>query len=355
MAAEYAGQETIQYQGVLKGHKGWVTAIATSAADSTRVLSASRDKTIIVWELKDGPVFGDQDGDEVEMGTMKRRLIGHHHFVQDLDISSDGHFALSASWDNTLRLWDLNSGQTETQFREHTKDVMSVSFSSDNRQVVSGSRDRNIKLWNVIGICKYTMGVDRQHGKNPQTSHKDWVTCVRFSPNADEPVIVSAGCDGLVKVWNLAKCELKFNLVGHKQAINTVTVSPDGSLCASGGKDGQAMLWDLNEGGHLSTLNTDKEINALCFSPNRYWLCAANGSSITIWDLESKDEVGVLGLPSEDEEKWEDQGVEETGRKSKAVPILCTCLAWSADGTTLFAGYTDHKIRVFRLDRSNYN
>ena len=43
------------------------------------------------------------------------------------------------------------------------------------------------------------------------------------------------------------------------------------------------MLWDLNEGKHLYTLNGAEEINALCFSPNRYWLCAAAGPTIKIW------------------------------------------------------------------------
>ena len=65
--------------------------------------------------------------------------------------------------------------------------------------------------------------------------------------------------------------------------LNCVTVSPDGSLCASGGKDGMAMLWDLNEGKHLYTLEGGDIINSLCFSPNRYWLCAAVGPSIKIW------------------------------------------------------------------------
>ncbi len=52
----------------------------------------------------------------------------------------------------------------------------------------------------------------------------------------------------IFKVWNLANCKLKTNHYGHTAFINAVTVSPDGSLCASGGKDGQAMLWDLSEG-----------------------------------------------------------------------------------------------------------
>ncbi len=46
----------------------------------------------------------------------------------------------------------------------------------------------------------------------------------------------------------MTNCKLRTNHFGHTQFINTVTVSPDGSLCASGGKDGKAMLWDLNEG-----------------------------------------------------------------------------------------------------------
>ena len=85
------------------------------------------------------------------------------------------------------------------------------------------------------------------------------------------------------KVWNLTNCRLKTNHIGHQGYLNVVTVSPDGSLCASGGKDGMAMLWDLNEGKHLYTLEGGDIINSLCFSPNRYWLCAAVGPTIKIW------------------------------------------------------------------------
>lgn len=66
--------------------------------------------------------------------------------------------------------------------------------------------------------------------------HQDWVSCVRFSPSNANPIIVSAGWDKVVKVWNLTNCKLKTNHLGHTGYINAVTVSPDGSLCASGGK-----------------------------------------------------------------------------------------------------------------------
>ena len=68
----------------------------------------------------------------------------------------------------------------------------------------------------------------------------------------------------------MTNCKLKTNHIGHTGYLNTVTLSPDGSLCASGGKDGRAMLWDLNEGKHLYTLENAEIINSLVFSPNRY-------------------------------------------------------------------------------------
>merc|ERR1711935_988242 len=165
-----------------------------------------------------------------------------------------------------------------------------------------------------------------------EDGHTDWVSCVRFSPNIQNPIIVSAGWDKVVKVWNLQTCKLRANLVGHTGYINTIAMAPDGSLCASGGKDGTAMLWDLNEGRPLSSLEAGDVIHALCFSPNRYWLCAATAQSIKIWDLESKDCVDELRP-------------EFPPQSKKAPPIQCVSLAWSADGTTLFSGYTDNKIR----------
>jgi len=313
--------------GSLKGHSGWVTAIATTMEVPTMLVSASRDKSIIVWDLN-------RDAREPEpYGRAKKRLTGHSHYVQDVAVSSDGQYALSGSWDGTLRLWDLKTGKTTYKFIGHTKDVLSVAFSADHRQIVSGSRDKTIILWNTIGRLMFTIQED---------GHREWVSCVRFSPNLQTPLIVSAGWDKVVKVWNLNRCTLRNDLVGHEGYVNTVTVSPDGSLCASGGKDGKALLWDLNEGKKLSSLDANDIIHALVFSPIRYWLCAATASSIKIWDLESKNVVADLSPDLQ-------VHVKKSGKHSKAVPIQCISLAWSGDGTTLFAGYTDSTIRVWQV------
>lgn len=297
--------------GTLKGHGDWVTQIATNAQFPDTILSSSRDQSVIIWKIT---------REEGSYGFAHKSLHGHSHFVSDVVMSSDGQFALSGSWDSTLRLWDLHTGKTTRRFAGHNKDVLSVAFSADNRQIVSGSRDSSIKLWNTLGVCKYTI----------EGAHNDWVPCVRFSPSQSNPIIVSAGCDNIVKVWNLTNCKLRKNHNKHNGYVNSVSISPDGSLCASGGKDCKAMLWDLNEGKHLYTLESGDIINALCFSPNRYWLCAATGPWIKIWDLEQKVLVDEL----------------KTTRESEA---QCTSLAWSHDGQTLYAGYTDKQIRVWHV------
>jgi guanine nucleotide-binding protein subunit beta-2-like 1 protein len=314
---------TLNMRGFLKGHNGWVTALATHAEYPNFLLSGSRDKSLLVWDLA-----ADTEG-ENEIGAPKKMLTGHGNNISDIVVSYDGQFALSGSWDGSLRLWDLNTGNATRRFLGHTKDVLSVAFSADNRQIVSGSRDKTIKLWNTLGECKFTM---------EENGHTDWVSCVRFSPNATNPSIISSGWDKKVKVWNLTSCRMKQNLIGHTAYINTTTISPDGSLCASGGRDGTIRLWDLNENKGLYTLEAGDTINTMIFSPTRYWLCAGTESSIKIWDLEHKVIVADIN------KNHPDFGA------TKACPKpSCVSLAWSGDGAILYAGYSDSLIRAWEV------
>lgn len=277
--------DTLVLKGIMEGHSDMVTAIAAPIDNSDMIVSSSRDKSILVWHLsKNSQASGEEP--MAHYGVPRRRLTGHSHFVEDVVLSSDGQFALSGSWDGELRLWDLATGVTTRRFVGHTKDVLSVAFSIDNRQIVSASRDRTIKLWNTLGECKYTI--------QDADSHTGWVSCVRFSPNTFQPSIVSGSWDRTIKVWNLTNCKLKSTLAGHAGYVNAVAVSPDGSLCASGGKDGVTLLWDLAEGKRLYSLDAGAIIHSLCFSPNRYWLCAATQDCVKIWDLESKSIVQDL-------------------------------------------------------------
>uniref|UniRef100_A0ACD5T7N7 Uncharacterized protein n=1 Tax=Avena sativa TaxID=4498 RepID=A0ACD5T7N7_AVESA len=323
-------QESLALVGTMRGHNDVVTAIAAPIDNSPYIVSASRDKSVLVWDLTNPAPSPADDTVGNEYAVPFRRLTGHGHFVQDVVLSSDGQFALSGSWDGELRLWDLSTGLTTRRFVGHTKDVISVAFSVDNRQIVSASRDNTIKLWNTLGECKYTIGGDLGGG----VGHTGWVSCVRFSPNTFQPTIVSGSWDKTVKVWNLTNCKLRSTLAGHGGYVNAVAVSPDGSLCASGGKDGVTLLWDLAEGKRLYQLEAGSIIHSLCFSPNRYWLCAATEDSVKIWDLESKHVV---------------QDLKPEVPVSKKQLLYCTSLSWSADGSTLYTGYTDGTIRVFKI------
>ena len=96
------------------------------------------------------------------------------------------------------------------------------------------------------------------------------------------------------------------------------------------------MLWDLIEGKNRYCLEAGDEIHWMVFSPNRYWLCAATTTGIKIWDLETKSIVDEL-----------DADFPPIGKK--ATPHHCVSLCWSADGATLYSGWTDGNIRVWTV------
>merc|ERR1712029_356371 len=156
--------ENLSLRGTLEGHNGWVTQIATNPKYPDMILSSSRDKSLIVWKLT---------RDDGQYGYPQKRLTGHGHFVSDVILSSDGHFALSGSWDHTLRLWDLGTGSSTRRFESHSKEVLSVAFSADNRQIVSGSRDKTVKLW-TLQNCKL---------KTDHIGHHGYLNTVTMSPD----------------------------------------------------------------------------------------------------------------------------------------------------------------------------
>ncbi|ODV83766.1 hypothetical protein CANARDRAFT_202344 [[Candida] arabinofermentans NRRL YB-2248] len=303
--------EVLVLRGTLEGHNGWVTSLATTPIHPDLLLSASRDKTLIIWQLT---------RDENNYGVAKKALKGHSHIVQDCAISPDGAYAISGSWDKTVRLWDMQAGESIKRLVGHTDDVLSVSISNTSRQIVSSSRDKTVKVWNALGQCAATL-----------QSHSDWVNAVKFSPS-EPTTVLSASSDKKVKAWDTADYKVTADFIGHTGYVSCITISPDGSLCASGGKDGTIILWDMISKKTLYTLQAGDKINALAFSPNRYWLCAATSTSIMTFNLQ--------------ERKLKEELKPEVA--SGKTPE-CISLAWSADGQNLFSGYTDNVIRVWQV------
>merc|ERR1712194_915372 len=91
-----------------------------------------------------------------EYGFSRRALRGHSHFISDVVISSDGAFALSASWDGELRLWDIATGKTTRRFVGHEKDVLSVAF-----------RLTTVKLFRALVMELFAYGTLLENANTP--------------------------------------------------------------------------------------------------------------------------------------------------------------------------------------------
>jgi guanine nucleotide-binding protein subunit beta-2-like 1 protein len=275
--AEQQSQHRLRYKGYLSGHGGWVTCLAMGEEQvdgETRefLLSGSRDKTLIKWELNNENDF------EVEapLGKAKKLFTGHSHFISQIKLTGDSRFAFSSSWDGTVRLWNTSNGRTISKLIGHTKDVLSVDLSADDRQIITGARDKQIKIWNVRSECKHT--VDKNQ-------HTDAVSVVRFYQAKQPALCVTASFDKTIKVWDNFYMSLLHTFKGHTAQVTTLDIVENSNYLASGSRDGKVMIWDLVKGMWFTTKDCDSPVNCVLFSPKLYWLIIATEKGIKILNL----------------------------------------------------------------------
>jgi WD40 repeat protein len=106
--------------------------------DGKTVVSGSYDKTLRVWD--------------VASGQSLRTLEGHGESVDAVAFSPDGKTVVSGSSDSTLRVWDVATGQSLPMLTGHTGAVYAVAFSSDGKTVVSGSHDGTLRVWPILRL-----------------------------------------------------------------------------------------------------------------------------------------------------------------------------------------------------------
>ena len=128
------------------------------------------------------------------------------------------------------------------------------------------------------------------------------------------------------------------------------------SYLASGGKDGNIMLWNVNEGSFLKHKEHNASINQVLFSPVKYWIVAATDNGILVWNL-PKDKIIARLTVQEDEneefklekEEGDDQEKDKEQKLKKKSDVACTSIAWSREGNILYAGFSDNLIRVYEV------
>jgi WD40 repeat protein len=259
---------TWNYFSSLSGHHYWVHTV-TISPDGETIASGSWDKTIKIWDLKTGEQI--------------YNLTGHTEAVYALAFSDDGELLASGSWDKTIKLWYWQNGTFVRSLIGHSDPVYTVAFSRKGQILASGSWDRTIKLWQPLtGEELFTLN-----------GHTDVVYQISFNPDGN--LLASASGDTLIKIWHLDSCQELMTLQGHRQAVYCLAWSRDGQILASGSWDKTIKLWDLTTGKEIATLNGHLDsINSLTFVTDRILASGSSDRTIELWDLTNYTEIESL-------------------------------------------------------------
>ncbi|MEG5163507.1 AAA-like domain-containing protein, partial [Microcoleus sp. AT3-A2] len=207
----------------------------------------------------------------------RNHLEGHNNVVISVAVSPDGKTLASVSYDNTIKLWNLQSQKPIATLTDHSDLVNSVAFSPDGKTLASASSDKTIKLWNL----------QTQKPIATLTDHSDLVNSVAFSP--DGKTLASGSDDKTIKLWNLQTQKPIATLTGHSNSVNSIAFSPDGLTLASASYDNTIKLWNLQTQKELYTLTRHSSlVNSVAFSPDGLTLASASyDNTIKLWNLQT--------------------------------------------------------------------
>lgn len=315
----------------LIGHSDVVKSVAISP-DSKILASGSFDQTIKLWQL--------------DTGQLIDTLTGHSGTVTSLAFSPDGQtLASSAAYpDGTIKLWNLSTRRLQRTLKDNSLIVLfawSVAFSPDGQTLASGYHSDHtiigspIKLWHLpTGELLHTLN-----------GHTWGVRSVAFT--SDGRTLASGGWDGIIRLWNLRTKELKSTLheyanlfdrvssffqvlqEGRSKEIQDIAISSDGQVLATGGKDKTVKLWRINTEELRSTLIGHSDtIESVVISPDGQTVVSGSADqTIRIWNLHSEKLLCVLTEHSD----------------------TVYSLAFSPDAQTLVSSSADMTVKIWRL------
>ncbi|MGD0012965.1 MAG: NB-ARC domain-containing protein [Bryobacteraceae bacterium] len=253
-------------------HSGPVHSVAASLG-RRRAVSASYDATLKVWDL--------------ETLSEVCTLRGHMLSVWGAAITPDGRQVVSAS-DNVLKVWDVETGSVLRTLRGHSNWVYSVALTPSGRRAVSGSRDDTLRVW------------DLRTGRSLRilTGHSDTIYGVAVSQNGR--LAVSASRDQTLKMWDLRTGRTVRTLRGHAFHVVAVAITPDGRLAISSSVDNTLMVWDLKAGRAIRTLKGHSDsVDGVAVSPDGRWVVSASLDwTLKLWDLNTGEAVATFTCDS---------------------------------------------------------
>ena len=153
--------------------------VVALSPNGTRMVSGGDDNTVRIWDAETGEPVGEP-------------LQGHEDWVRSVAFSPDGTRIVSGGDDNAVRIWDAETGEPVGEpLQGHEDWVRSVAFSPDGTRIVSGGDDNAVRIW------------DAETGEavgEPMHGHEDGVRSAAYS--SDERRIISSSDDGTVRIWN---------------------------------------------------------------------------------------------------------------------------------------------------------
>lgn len=280
----------------MKGHTDKIRDMAFSP-DSTRLITASRDRTMRLWNVNTGTelISVSSDGSlhlwDVDSGRYQSSspLGAHTDWVSTLAFSADSKYLIS---DNAVearaRVWNV---ETFTQHAILTppQDVIGLAFSPDFKKLAGRIFLSGVHVWDA-GTKEHLFaleGVDRMDHYWPLV----------FSPNGK--ILAGKGLvaapNNKVQLWQADTGAYLFTFEGHTEPVSKYIFSPNSKVFASGSEDGTIVLWDAKTGESLSNLTGHTQsISALAFSADSQTLASGGGNEIRLWEVNTGNPIGTF-------------------------------------------------------------
>lgn len=263
----------------------------TFSPDGQRLVAGSVESVLYFWRLENGALIGpDSRENPGRAFSIDCSWQGSIWSCFDTVMSSGGEELLAAGAGREVKIWRLPEGTLVQTLKGHQEEVTTVAFSRDGRLLAAGAGTRvivwDVQTGEVVALLR---------------GHQFYVVDVVFSPDGER--LISAGKDGLVRVWRVSDGRLLFDMEKPKEgSLTSLAISSDGQFAAGGTANGVVYLWQTSNGVLLSVIRENKgRVVRLSFFPDGHLLMISFGDTVEIW----KVGLGKVELL----QTWSDSGV----------------------------------------------
>ncbi|KAI5607086.1 U3 small nucleolar RNA-interacting protein 2 isoform X1 [Silurus asotus] len=239
---------------LLRGHKLSVTCLVITP-DEKHIFSASKDCSIIKWEVESGKKVQKIPGGR--KGTEERH-VGHTGHILCMAISSDGKYLATGDMNKLIMIWEAATCKHLYKFTGHRDAVSGLAFRKGTHDLYSASHDRSIKVWNV----------DENAYVETLFGHQDAITALDCLGR--ERCVTAGGRDRTVRVWKIAE-ETQLVFQGHESSIDCVQLINEEHM-VSGGDDGCVSVWSVSKKKPLTTLKQAHGLHGDAGLEGPYWV-----------------------------------------------------------------------------------